>query len=42
MRKEMPLLETLIYYVLNVMTFGALWFAKIVIKKALIEANQNA
>jgi len=41
MKKELPTWELFAYYIFNVLTFGALWLYKIVIKKAIIEANKR-
>ena len=35
----MPLLENILYYAGNVLTLGMPWMVKIVIKKAVMEAN---
>jgi hypothetical protein len=37
--KRLPINETLVYWGYNVLTLGLLWVMKIVIKKAIIEAN---
>jgi len=38
-KHDLDIIESLIYYVGILVTFGAFWFAKIIIKKAIIEAN---
>lgn len=37
--KTLPIIELIVYYCLNVVTIGGAWFAKIIIKKAINEAN---
>jgi len=40
MKKELPNWELFAYYILNVLSFGSLWLMKVIIKKAIIEANK--
>lgn len=39
-KKSLPLAETLGYYAYVVLTLGVAWLIKIVIKKAIIEAER--
>ena len=41
MKKKMPIDENLIYYAYCILTLGFVWLCKIVIKKAIIEANEK-
>jgi len=39
-KKEIPTWELVAYYILNILSFGALWITKVVIKKAIIESKE--
>lgn len=36
--RELPWYELAVYWIANLFSFGALWIAKIIVKKAFIEA----
>lgn len=38
-KKSMDAIETIAYWCMNVLTLGATWMLKIIIKKAIIEAH---
>jgi len=38
---DLPLLELLIYYIVNILTFGSFYLFKILIKKAILEAKDD-
>lgn len=40
--RELPALEWVIYHVSNILSMGAVWGVKIVIKKAIAEAMQDS
>lgn len=39
---KMPFLENTVYYIFNILTFGALYISKIVLKKAITESLKEA
>jgi len=41
MKKDLPVLEAIVYYLTCVLTMGGSWVMKIIIKKAIMEAKNG-